>query len=326
MNIEIITTENSDSIETGFGSLSSCLDVSRVISATHNTKLTKCLNLNDLNEVSKRRPDLVILATKYLEIENEKVIWLSEYFKGKKIEYSGSDKETLRFDSNKALAKFHLNAIGIKTAAFFTALPGEYKNEMDLPTQLPVFIKPINAANGNGVDDASLACSFQEFEKKVSSLYEIYKSPVLVEQYLSGREFTVAIVKKSCGKLITSAIEIIPPVSVAGLRILSAKVKEKDTENLIAINGKDVKHVNDLAIAVFNGLGIRGFGRIDIRMDGNSEYYFMEVNMVPGMTHGSSYFPMACEIANSMSYEEVVTMMFEECFERAQISERFQVN
>jgi len=54
----------------------------------------------------------------------------------------------LDFDSNKILAKTHLMERGIRTAKFFTATPGQYKNEGDLPIKLPLFFKPTDAANG----------------------------------------------------------------------------------------------------------------------------------------------------------------------------------
>ncbi len=118
-------------------------------------------------------------------------------------------------------------------------------------------------------------------------------------------------------KLISSAIEIEPPISGSGLRILGADVKKADIEYLKAINENDIDNVISLAVDSFKQLGISEFGRIDIKMDGDGGCHFMEANMVPGMTLGSSYFPKAFEIANNISYDEVISMMFEDCIDRA---------
>lgn len=317
MNIEIITTKNDDLKETGFGSILSCLSVLNAIDNCHKTILTRCTSHVDLNDVLLRQPDLVVLAAKYMPVADGDDIWFSEYFTNNHIVYSGSDRETLKFDSDKVSAKNHLNNLGVKTASYFTAVPGQYKSEGELPLKFPLFIKPSGAANGNGIDDSSLARNFSDYEKKVLSLYKIYKSTVLVEQYLSGKEYTVAIIRRSNGELISSAIEIEPPISGSGLRILGADVKKADIEYLKAINENDIDNVISLAVDSFKQLGISEFGRIDIKMDGDGGCHFMEANMVPGMTLGSSYFPKAFEIANNISYDEVISMMFEDCIDRA---------
>ena len=316
MRIEIITSLNNELKETGFGSHLACADVVESIERIgHIATLSVCVSLNDLVNVVQRKPDLVILAAKYMPVDNGDDIWFSEYFAKNKIIFSGSDRETLKYDSDKVLAKSCLTNVGISTALYFTAIPGQY-HEYDLPFSFPLFLKPIDAANGNGIDDLSFVENFNEYESKVLSLYNLYQLPVLVEEYLSGREFTVAIIENDTGKILASAIEITPPESSGGLRILGAEVKKFDTETLKEIEESEIKSIVDLAIEAFIALGIRGFGRIDIKMDSNRKCYFMEANLVPGMNYGSSYFPQACKIANNMPYDKVTRLMLEECLSR----------
>jgi D-alanine-D-alanine ligase len=319
MNIEIITTVNATLKETGFGLYSSCIDVLESIRrAGHIVRLTVCESMADLNDVVARNPDFVFLAAKYLPIQNAESIWFSEYFSKKQITFSGSDRQTLKYDSNKVLAKNHLDNMGIKTARHFTAIPEQFLSLEDIPFAFPLFIKPIDAANGNGIDDLSFVNTFAEFEAKVLSICTLYKQPALVEEYLAGREFTVSIVSNSKGKMMTSSIEIRPPESSKGLRILGQEVKQQDTECLMAVgHSEDTRNINMLAEAAFLGLGARGFGRIDVKMNSQGQCFFMEANLVPGMTQNTSYFPRAHEIANNLSYDEVVSLMLEECSSRS---------
>lgn len=74
--------------------------------------------------------------------------------------------------------------------------------------------------------------------------------------------------------------------------------------------------LNKMATDVFYGLGVRDYARIDIKTDKNGECYFMEVNLVPGMTEGSSYFPKSCEIDNSVAYNDVVKLMLSQGISR----------
>ncbi|WP_299178852.1 hypothetical protein [uncultured Neptuniibacter sp.] len=324
MNIEIITSRNSKLKETGFGSLHACDDVLGSIEGMgHSVLVTICETLEDLENVVRRAPDMVVLAAKYMPVEGRDDMWFSDYFEQNHITFSGSNRETLRYDSDKVSAKERLTNLGIKTAKYFTAIPDQYQSEEELPILFPLFLKPLDAANGNGVDDSSFVESFSEFREKVLSLYEIYKQPVLVEEYLSGREFTVAVIKNGSGKITISAIEIAPPESSGGLKILGAAAKMSDTETLKKIEPHDIASVNALAVASFQGLGARGFGRIDVKMDGLGVCYFMEANLVPGMNHGTSYFPRACEIENKISYDDVIKLILDESFKRVGVEREY---
>ena len=316
MQIAIVTTPNETLKESGFGSINACKSV---LDATKRMGFRASLNIcktkSDLDEIVKRKPDLVILAVKYLpaivnDTFREKEIWLSEYFSRHDINFTGSVRQTLKFDSNKVLAKTHLKNKGIKTANYFLATPGKYKAESELPIPFPLFLKPLDAANGNGIDDLSFVHRFTDYESKVASLYETYTQPILVEQYLDGREFTVSVIKTSNAKLVVSAVEVIPPASTHGLRILGSQAKKDNSEELIEIVDEEVLHrVKALAIEAFTALGVRDYGRIDIKTDNHGACYFMEANLVPGMTYGSSYFPQACKIAHGLSYDKVIKLL-----------------
>ncbi len=324
MKIEIITSGNSKLKETGFGSLLACGDVLGSIEGTgHSVLVTICETLEDLESVVRRAPDLAILAAKYMPIDGQNDIWFSEYFAQHQITFSGSDRETLRYDSDKVFAKECLTKLGIKTAKYFTAVPDQYQSEEELPILFPLFLKPLDAANGNGIDDSSFVENFSEFSEKVLSLYQTFKQPVLVEEYLSGKEFTVAVIKNRWGEATISAIEIAPPESSRGLKILGAVAKTSDTETLKKIDRDDIDSVNALAIACFRGLGVRGFGRIDVKMDALGVCHFMEANLVPGMNHGTSYFPRACEIENTLSYDDVIKLILDECLLRVGVEKAF---
>ena len=311
MQIELITTPNETLKESGFGSLKACKSVLEAIQRMgYNTRLSVCETKDDLDEVVKRKPGLVVLAVKYVPVNSKKNIWLSDYFARHGINFTGSSRETLKFDSNKVHAKNHNRNKGIKTARYFIATPGQYKNKNELPVAFPLFLKPLDAANGNGIDDLSFVTCLKDYNNKVASLYNTFDQPVLAEEYLDGREFTVAVIKTVDARLILSAVEIIPPTSTHGLRILGSQAKKDDSENIIEIVDNEVKNkVTALATDVFNALSIRDFGRIDIKTDNHGECYFMEANLVPGLTYGSSYFPQASKIANKFTYDKVIELL-----------------
>ena len=318
MRIEIATTPNKGLKETGFGGTLACESVCESLrKAGHDVFLNVCETESDLSAIAGRKPDIVVLAVKYLKSKNREKLWMADFFEHNHINYTGSHRAVLEYDSNKVTAKEHLRKQGVSTADFFTATPGQFAGVEDMPIDFPLFVKPMDAANGNGVDDHSFVETIEGFQNKVSSLFETYHLPVLVEQFLDGREFTVAVIQSPDGTLIVSAIEILPPESTNGLRILGAKTKREDTETLISITDQDLmRTVQNLAISAFQKLGVRDFGRIDIKSRKDGAHYFLEANLVPGMTSGSSYFPKACQIANLLSYDDVVRLMLESAASR----------
>ncbi|MFK5983906.1 MAG: D-alanine--D-alanine ligase [Pseudomonadota bacterium] len=321
MNIEIITTPNEAMKETGFGTITACNSVLEVIDELgHNVKLNICTTKDDLDEIIARKPDLVVLAVKYIVPDKGDNIWISDYFDKCEINYTGSPKGILDFDSNKILAKTQLRKKGIRTADFFTAIPGQYKNQDELPIQFPLFIKPTDAANGQGVDDSSFVTNFSDFKDKVLSIYKLFCAPALVEEYLGGREFTVSIIKQNNNNFIVSPVEIVPKKSTKGLRILGEKAKKDDLEEFIKIDNEELKsRIKGLAIESFVGLNVKDYGRIDIKTNQSGDCFFMEANLVPGMTYGSSYFPKSCKIENELNYEKVVELMIAQGISRVEL-------
>jgi D-alanine-D-alanine ligase len=321
MKIVIITNPNRDLKETGFGSIQSCKHVlESVVRMGYDAIIQVCQTEYDLNLIVKSKPDLVILAVKYLVDENSKEIWLADFFYSRGINFTGSFKNVLKFDSNKVSAKKMLRESGIRTAEFFTALPKEFKTESELPLKFPLFLKPSDAANGNGIDDNSLVFDFESYEKKILALYEAFDQPVLVEEYLDGREFTVAIIENKDSSLKAFAVEIIPPETTKGLRILGARTKYENSEVLLKIQDQYLnEEIKDLAISSFQKLGGRDFGRIDIRLNNDDECYFMEANLVPGMTASSSYFPRACHLDSDIEYDEVIELVISQGINRVPV-------
>jgi len=300
----VITTTDNSLKKTGFGSHSTCTEVVEALQRAGNTaRLTVCECLDDLQAVVARKPDLVVLAAKFMPVKNAENLWFSKYFSNNKITFSGSDRETLRFDSDKASAKIHLANMRIKTARHFTALPKQFLSENSLPLAFPLFIKSIDASTGNGIDALSYVTNFAEFAAKVLSICTLDKQPALVEEYLEGRDFSVAIICKSNGEMTMSAVEILRQ---------GDKPQEVTDGCLQVVDVDDSHKVNELAKAAFLGLGLRDFALIDVRMNNYGQCFFMDANLVPNMAPASSYFLRACEIANNLSYDQVICLMLEE--------------
>jgi D-alanine-D-alanine ligase len=311
--IDVVTTQTGDMKESGFGSVDTCRGIADILSNKHpDVRFNLITSKNDLQKIIDRRPYLVILCVKYIVDDHDgEVIWLSELFDRNGILHSGSEFKTLDFDSNKSTAKTFLQNQGIATADFFLARPEQYGTDCQLPLAFPLFVKPLDAANGNGIDDNSIVRDFSCFEAKIRSVVHNFGGVALVERVLTGREFTVAILSDvSSQTLHAMPVEIIAQPNQHGDRILGAKAKTDNQEVLQAVHGELRSQIAEFALGTFIALGARDYGRIDIKMDSHGMPHFLEANLVPGMTRDSSYFPEACRIDGKLDYKNLVLKIF----------------
>lgn len=300
-HIAVVATNTHDLKETGFGSIETCRSFYDALRERYQTvTFHEISSVSGLDNIVASKPDLVVLCSKYfLDVESDTKTWFSDFFSKHAIAYTGSDRDSLEFDSNKGKAKTAIQNRGIATAKFFQTCPGQFETEDKLPLFLPLFVKPIDAANGNGIDENSIVRDFESYQNKVEELFELYGADVLVEEVLPGREFTVAIFDDPENDLRSiMPVEIIAPTNEKGDRVLGYAAKQQNHELLRTITEPTLSAVSELASSVFTALGVKSFGRIDIKLDSEGKPNFLEANLVPGMTPDSSYFPRACSLQN----------------------------
>ena len=276
-SIEVVTTETAGMKETAFGSINAGRRVCDVLEYHYARVNFRVINsIQEMSEIVTSKPDLVVPCVKYIyDRDTSEKIWLSEYFAANRIPFTGSTRDVLVYDSDKGKAKRLVQDNGLLTAKFFFANPGAKASELPLP--FPLFVKPMDAANGHGIDDNSFVTSFAAYEAKVKEIYSIYGVPALVEEYLSGREFTVAILEQLPGeKRLISPVEIVAPENSHGNRILGHREKLQNNEELKRVLEPELSAVSQLADKVFSALGVRDFGRIDIKMDAKGNPHFLE--------------------------------------------------
>ena len=319
--IEVVTTDIADLAMMGFGSVKNCKSVyNALIEKYTHVNLNIIRTKSDLEKIVYRKPDLVFTGIKYIIFNGvgitknrEDKIWISEYMEEAGINYTGSCKEAIELEFSKNEAKKRVEEFGINTASYFVAKPDMFKSADELPIKFPLFIKPLREGDGKGIGSDSVVYDFESYQKKVQDIYTIFKQSVLVEKFISGREFTVSILgSDSKGEPIAMPVEIIVSDEKSGNKILGYKTKNENKEKVIAIDDRDIyQSVVSIAKNAFIALGARDYGRIDIMMDNKDCPYFLEANLVPGMTQrpddiDCSYFPRTCFINTNITYQETI--------------------
>jgi len=270
-----------------------------------NVSITKIKTKKDLEDLVKRKPDLVFSGVKYFNF-NKKKLWLNDYLEIYGIPYIASSKAALDNESDKNKAKKLIIKAKVKTANFFITTPEEHQSALTIPISFPLFIKPVKGGDSRGIDANSIVYNFASFRKKVADIKNKYNLSSLVETYLPGKEYSVGIFQDSIsGSLKAMPIEIIIKKNVNGHCILDFDVKKNDEETVIAVT--DIKIFNKLSKLAknsFKALGGKSLGRIDIKMNHLGVPHFMEANLMPGLRTG--YFYRSCVLNLDMNYEDMI--------------------
>jgi D-alanine-D-alanine ligase len=285
-------------------------------------------NRSELDDLVAQQPDLVILGVKQIPTTQGK-IWISAHLEAHGINHLGSQTAAIELDYDKPGSKQVVRSAGIATADSFMALPNEYST-INMPLRYPLFVKPPNGGGGKGIDADSVVRNYAQFSHKVQQIADSYGSASLVETYLPGREFSVALLENShTADLLAMPVELIAAANAQGDRMLSESVKAADTEAVIAVTDASLRlRINRLAKNAFRALGARDYGRIDIRLDGRGVPYFLEANLIPGLAKNDfvSYFIAACEINQDMSYESIILSLVDLSLNRFAESRPRQTN
>jgi D-alanine-D-alanine ligase len=210
--------------------------------------------------------------------------------------YTGSGVLGSALAMDKIRCKWLFQAQQLPTAPFAVV----HNNDTDFAGLLAslggkVMVKPANEGSSIGMSAASTAA---ELEQAIRAALK-YDSEILVERWINGREFTVALLNG----------QVLPVVEMRTPRAFydyEAKYQANSTEYLCPapLSAEQTAAMQDTALKAFNAVGASGWGRVDIMLDQSGQHYLLEVNTVPGMTE-KSLVPMAAKAAG-LSFQQLV--------------------
>lgn len=217
---------------------------------------------------------------------------------------------------DKAVAKRVVHACGLRTPAFQVVQGLDDVRATTL--RFPLFAKPIAEGTGKGVTEKSRIDTPDQLAAVCRQLLDTYRQPVLVEEFLPGREFTTAIVGTGAETRAIGTMEIIVK-DKANSGIYSYENKENCEQwckyELLPRGGLRAD-VEGLAVACYRALECRDAGRVDIRLDAGGKPSFMEVNPLAGLNPGHSDLPMIAEM-EGMPYRELIRLIVDGAARRA---------
>lgn len=263
------------------------------------------------------RPDIVFNIAEGLRGVNREahVPAICEFYG---IPYSGSDPFTLTLCLDKARTKETLTYHGIPTPKFAVVEKIEDLKAVVGKLPFPLFVKPLHEGSSKGITDRNLCWDRAHLFKQTDFLLESYRQPVLVEEYLPGKEFTCAVLgngeEATVLPIVGMNFETLPKGALP-IYGFDAKFVWDRPENPLDIFQCPARITRELQASIervtldaFRVTGCRDWARIDVRLDASGRPNVLEVNPLPGILPDpadNSCLPKAARAAG-IGYEELI--------------------
>lgn len=244
------------------------------------------------------------------------------------IPYTGSPPLTQALVLNKAKTKEILRNYSVPVLPDQVFKSSQDKLKKNL--HFPLIVKPLSQGSSAGITNSSVVFKTQELKKQIQFVIKTFHQPAFVEPFLSGREFSVAMLGNPPRILpfIESDHTLLPKkyLPLDSLEVKWHFEEEAEENNLLcpAKVGKALKEkIQKICFQTWSGLEILDYCRIDLRCDQAQQPFVLEVNspagLIPPEVSTTSYFPLAARAAG-LNYQELLKTMVGLVFKRYQLS------
>ena len=233
------------------------------------------------------------------------------------IPYTGSDPLTLSITLDKSMAKRIVMSENIPTPKFKRVERVEDLDGLDL--NYPLFVKLCYEGSSKGVRLDSKILDHRSLEGKTRWLLETYGPPLLVEEFVSGPEFTVGILGNEdplvLGVMYVEIKGISPEEAIYSLEVKREWEEKVKYHCPPPIEEKLLRKIEEVALRSFRALECRDVSRVDIRVGKDETPYFLEINPLPGLSPVYGDLPIMAK-RMGWDYDRLVKTIFHHALKR----------
>ncbi|HEX9163583.1 MAG TPA: ATP-grasp domain-containing protein [Thermoanaerobaculia bacterium] len=247
--------------------------------------------------VARNDADLVFNLVDSYGGDDSKDLHIPAYLELVGVKYTGSGPHGLLLAQDKALAKKIIEFHGIKTP--FSAVVHKGRVDYAHDIKFPLIVKPVSEDGSIGIDSDSVVDSVKELMERIHALQEQFEGvPVLIEEYIEGREIYAAILGNDPPEalpLIELDLSKLPADTpkIAGREVKFDRDSEayRVTKSVLAegIDEETTKRLQEAAKTTYRALKLRDYGRIDMRLAKDGTIYVIEANPNPWLTKGAEF-------------------------------------
>ena len=199
-----------------------------------------------------------------------------------RIPYTFSDPLVLALSLHKGMTKRVVRDAGVPTPDFRLVEEEADLDVVDLP--FPLFCKPVAEGSSKGVTPASRVAGPDALRAVCRDLLARFRQPVLVEEYLPGRELTVGILGTGRNAVVLGVLEVLLRSGAeSGIYSFHNKEHYEALVDYRVADDADARAAGEVALAAWRVLGGRDAGRVDLRFDARGRPCFLEVNPLAGL-------------------------------------------
>ena len=253
--------------------------------------------------VSRCGADLIFNLTESYAGDDTKDMNIAAYLDLLDCPYTGAGPHAMYLAQDKSLAKKIFAFHDIKTPYFATSYRGKLDHSQDIA--FPLIVKPTSEDGSIGIDTGSVVGSVKELMERIHYIQEEFDSPALIEEYIEGREIYAAILGNDSPEVLPMVELDLSKLPKGTPKIAGKEVKwEKETEaykvtkSAVAedLDEATTKRLSETALAAYQSLKLRDYGRIDMRLSKKGEVFVIEANPNPWLA-STAEFAMAAKKA-----------------------------
>lgn len=274
-------------------------DVLTTVEAVHQTLCTaghavSQLGINNdprtlLDGLQQGKPNVVFNLFEGTADRGEIEAYVDGVLEWLNVPYTGCTALSACLARDKALTKCLLRGAGLPTAAFLVV---EAPPVPQCPLPWPVIVKPAGKDASVGIDQGSVVTEQRQLIQRVELLLDRYRGPVLIEQFIAGRELNVGVIAWPNLRALplSEILFLIQDPGYWPIVSYDAKWKEESRECIETpprcpadVEPNLAAHLQTLALQAFQLLGCRDYARIDFRVDAENRPFLLEVNPNPDL-------------------------------------------
>ncbi len=264
-----------------------------------------------LHALAKCGCDLVFNLSESYAGDDTKDMNIAAYLDLVGIPYTGTNAKGLFLGHDKAVAKKMFAFHSILSPDFAISYRGELDHSHDI--SFPLIVKPSSEDGSIGIDSGSVVGSVKELMERIHYIHEQFDSPALIEEYIEGREIYGAVLGNKNPEALPLIELDLSKLPKGTPRIAGEDVKwEKDTDaykltkSAVAedLDEETTQKLSHTALAAYQALRLRDYGRIDMRLTRKNKVYVIEANPNPWLS-SSAEFAMAAR-KSGRSYTQMI--------------------
>jgi len=203
------------------------------------------------------------------------------------IPFTGSDALTLGITLDKMVAKKCFIADGVPTPGYFMVRSSDPK-EIEKPGHLsfPLFVKTTWEGTSKGLSDKSRVTDMASLQRQAAVVINEYKQPALIEEFIKGTEYTVGVIGNENPEASPVCQVTIGGNAQLGDQFYTFELTQSTDVRYLCpapIAPELTKKMQDIAVAAYQSVGCRDYGRVDFRVDEKGNPYVLEINPLPSL-------------------------------------------